>query len=309
MHKLRVNQLVLDVVIKPNGPILIKSGLDSAADPTLPQMNFVRTQHPNGGETIYLPGSSLKGVIRSHAERILRTVYNGSRQKCCDPVGSDCAKPLQKVENSAEIYRRSCLACRIFGSTALGSHFFINDAFPGSAISNLERRHNVVIDRRNGSSRNTFDMEVAVTGEFTTRLYLHNYELWQIGLLGLTLRDIDTGHVRVGFGKSRGLGAVHVNTQKAVIHYTSFGSSERDFGAVLFGVGDFVSGPTGADGQKANSYGLLTEDRQPFSAGTLDDAGWGRVELQVQAQDAVEKLFKAGVAAWSHYIPAAGVSA
>ncbi len=60
MHKRLLNEAILSIAIEPHGPILIKAG-DKGADPTLPDMEFVRT---NG--TPYLPGSSLKGVIRAH---------------------------------------------------------------------------------------------------------------------------------------------------------------------------------------------------------------------------------------------------
>jgi CRISPR/Cas system CSM-associated protein Csm3 (group 7 of RAMP superfamily) len=72
MHKRFVNQCTIDLTIVPCGPILIKSGKEGA-DPTKPDMEFVETYHA-GGRSIYLPGSSLKGAIRAHAERIVRTV-------------------------------------------------------------------------------------------------------------------------------------------------------------------------------------------------------------------------------------------
>ena len=62
MHKALLCELHLDFAIEPRGPLLIKSGREAGADPTLPDMNFVRTYHPTLGETVYLPGSSLKGV-------------------------------------------------------------------------------------------------------------------------------------------------------------------------------------------------------------------------------------------------------
>ena len=72
MHKRLVNHCTITLKIIPTGPILIKSGREGA-DPTKPDMEFVETYHSEG-KTIYLPGSSLKGAIRAHAERIVRTV-------------------------------------------------------------------------------------------------------------------------------------------------------------------------------------------------------------------------------------------
>ena len=72
MHKQLVNQCVLSLSLMPDGPMLIKSGQEGA-DPTKPDMEFVETYH-NGKREIYLPGSSLKGAIRSQAERIVATL-------------------------------------------------------------------------------------------------------------------------------------------------------------------------------------------------------------------------------------------
>ena len=92
MHKRLLNEAILEVAIQPQGPILIKAG-DKGADPTLPDMEFVRT---NGQP--YLPGSSLKGVIRSHCERLARTV--GGEAMACDPLHDrlSCGARLQRRE-------------------------------------------------------------------------------------------------------------------------------------------------------------------------------------------------------------------
>jgi len=72
MHKQLVNQCIIHLSLVPKGPLLIKSGRQGA-DPTKADMEFVETYH-QGEKSIYLPGSSLKGAIRAHAERIVRTV-------------------------------------------------------------------------------------------------------------------------------------------------------------------------------------------------------------------------------------------
>ena len=73
MHRQVVNGALLDLALWPDGPLLIKAA-DSGADPTRPDMEFVRTHRPDG-ESFYLPGSSLKGALRAHCERIARTVH------------------------------------------------------------------------------------------------------------------------------------------------------------------------------------------------------------------------------------------
>ena len=130
MHKQLVNELRLEFVIRPQGPLLIKSGQEAGADPTLLDMNFVRTEHGELGETIYLPGSSLKGTLRSYCEKIARTVG----VKCCDPLGDkSCGREMERAsrpDTAAEIYSGLCTICRIFGHTVMASHLQIADAYP-----------------------------------------------------------------------------------------------------------------------------------------------------------------------------------
>jgi len=106
MHKRLVNHCTITLTLVPDGPILIKSGQEGA-DPTKPDMEFVETYHA-GGRTIYLPGSSLKGAIRAHAERIVRTVGSDSRSDnsntvwANNPLDPDELKYLDNLSDSRD---------------------------------------------------------------------------------------------------------------------------------------------------------------------------------------------------------------
>lgn len=225
MHKRLLNEAVIDLTISPKGPILIKSGLEGA-DPSRPDMEFVRTNHAELGETVYLPGSSLKGVVRSYCEKIARTVG----AKCCNPFDdSSCGKKVEEANKKRdnnlsgdEIYANvsyACRICKIFGSTGMSSRIKFNDAYPNGKV-NIEQRTNVAIDRIMGSvAAGPFDMEVVTSGSFSTKVTLKNFELWQMGLLGLALRDMEKGRVRLGFAKSRGLGEIEVKVNSLEIRY------------------------------------------------------------------------------------------
>ena len=76
MHKYRLCSLALEVKIIPDGPILVKSPQEGTVDPAVPDMSFVRTRSPvsgHSGLTVYLPGSSLKGVLRSPWDFVLKS--------------------------------------------------------------------------------------------------------------------------------------------------------------------------------------------------------------------------------------------
>lgn len=226
MHTRLLNEATINLVIQVQGPLLIKSGLESG-DPTRPDMEFVRTTHLGmGRETVYLPGSSLKGTMRSYCEKIGRTVmpHNAHPGFPCDPFDTRepsslsryCGQRIKDKQGESrslspeDIYRLSCTACRLFGSTSMASRAHFRDAYPGEDLSRkLMTRTSVAIDRVLGSvAVGPFNFEALTEGAFSTSIRLKNFELWQLGLLGLTLRDLCAGRIRIGYAKSRGLGNV-----------------------------------------------------------------------------------------------------
>jgi CRISPR/Cas system CSM-associated protein Csm3 (group 7 of RAMP superfamily) len=308
MHKRRVNELTLSLSITPEGPLLIKSGQEAGADPTLAQMNFVRTRHPDGGaRTIYLPGSSLKGVIRSHCERIIRTVFGDDSAKCCDPLSrhESCGVRHSNIRDTAEQYKALCLACKIFGHMVNAGHLMTADAYPTTPIDGspaLEIRNNVAIDRLSGGvAVGPFDMEVAIQGDFRTQIRLINFEIWHVGLVALALRDLAEGRLPVGFAKSRGLGQVSATFRAAEVAYPgTFALGDK--AEVLYGVGALAP-------DLVPSYGYVADDRRGYTVpGTPvpDSAAWGRAAVAFEGHAAVSELFKVAVGAWAEKVDADG---
>lgn len=303
MHKRLLNQAVLEFSITPRGPLLIKSGREAGADPTLLDMNFVRIYHAGlGTETVYLPGSSLKGTLRSYAERAARTL--GVR--CCNPFDNTfCGRRLDKVTSAAERHKRACTACRLFGNTALASRLRIADAYPTpetlAAANRTWQRDGVAIDRISGAvAVGPFNLEVVTQGVFRTTLAVDNFQLWQLGLLAIMLRDLGQGLVPIGFGKSRGLGQVAVTLEQVAVSYP--GRFEpvgggRDFGRHLYGVGAF-------DFEGQGEYGFVSEEplalAEPLPA--LSESGeYGRVVLIFQGE-ATQALLRRTVSYWRDYV-------
>jgi len=327
MHKRLVNHCTINLSLIPDGPILIKSGKEGA-DPTKPNMEFVETYHA-GGKTIYLPGSSLKGAIRAHAERIVRTVGSDSRPKdgkwklwTSDPLDSNDKQNNPNANGSyledwkkkhksspdfgSEIYKQSCFISQLFGNTSLASRLRIEDAYPDPAKPvKTEERNGVAIDRVFGSvAVGPFNYQVCTAGEFQTKIHLKNFTLAQLGLIGLVLRDLNDGWFGIGFAKSRGLGTVHIKLNSAVIQYPScelkdgqiyaFGKDKRWSDTALLGAGEFL------EADEAAKYGFSHEDLQstPIAASTMD-LGFG-VQLAWQGNDesGVPNLFKCAVRSW-----------
>ncbi len=182
-------------------------------------MQFVRTLISGKGEVVYIPGSSLKGVIRSHVEKALRTVKGETLDGACNPLEKVCVKDIGDRVSSSEIYKSSCRACKMFGNTKLKGRISILDSYPNSNVK-TEIRHGVAISRlTHAVAQGPFDMEVAVSGGFKTKFILTNFESWSVGLLTIALRDMNEGTVKVGFGKNRGFGEIEAKVQKATFNF------------------------------------------------------------------------------------------
>lgn len=314
MHKRLVNHCTIDLTLIPDGPILIKSGQEGA-DPTKPDMEFVETYHRTG-RTIYLPGSSLKGAIRAHAERIVRTVGGETRNANQpvwtpkDPLDKKAYEYLDNYTVTSDIYRDSCFVSQLFGNTSIASRLRIEDAYPMGEVK-LEERNGVAIDRVFGSvAVGPFNYQVCTKGEFKTKIHLKNFTLAQLGLLGLVLRDLDDGWFGLGFAKSRGLGTVAIQYEQAKVQYPGcilddakqiqqLGSTNRWPATTLLGAGMFL-----AD-EEANKYGFPSNDQQsdlPVAAQAMV-YGLG-VEL-IWQKEQVEDLFMRSVQSWSRQLTGA----
>lgn len=318
MHKKLYNQARIEFIVTPVTPLLIKAG-GSGVDPSLPDMEFVRTTHLKLGETVFIPGSSLKGVFRSYSEKMLRTVG----LDCCNPVNmSDAYNPKtpkgqsgscnqrydsreNKPETTAAIYQEfNCYACKLYGSTAFSSRIRFTDAHPIDPAQpdaivdfktlretnkvHLEKRDGVAIDRLLGSvAQGPFDMEVLSAGTFRGEVFLKNFQWWQVALLGLTFRDIDLGYVQMGFSKSRGLGRVNIVPQKMeVMYFTSLANESK-----LPGLGVLEK-------NERNAYGLHEKDEINLPQSKAPVTDWLRTTYtfkQDKRDGEIDAIFKAAV--------------
>lgn len=326
MHKRLVNHCTIDLTLIPQGPVLVKSGKEGA-DPTKPDMEFVETYHA-GGRSIFFPGSSLKGSLRAHAERIVRTIGSEQRPQklldldpkdnpkiplwATDPLDRKSYTYLEKQTDTQKIYRWSSFTDQLFGSVAIASRLRIEDAYPDpeKPKPRLEERNGVAIDRVFGSvAVGPFNYQVCTEGEFNTKIHLKNFTLEQLGLLGLVLRDLNDGWFGLGFAKSRGLGLVAVKFNEARVEYpgcaleadkiATLGHNIQWPGIALKGAGAFLPN------DECQNYGF--PDNDVYDLRGYDADGMPLLEgmqygLGVRLrwpEGEVEKLFEAAVSAWS----------
>lgn len=295
-----LNRIRIDLSITPKGPVLIRSGRQGA-DPTRPDLEWVRTWLGDQ-RTVYLPGSSLKGVIRAHAERLLTTEDVRITPTFKKPGEG---APNQKTPGD-ESFRKTCPLGRTFGSLGLKGHVSVSDFIPGGhaepgspereeqlrLANRTEQRNGVGIDRLLGSVSGgaLFDQEVVVSGRFDGQVSLRNVQLYQLALLLLVLRDLDEGYVQIGSGTSRGNGWVSAPLLQIVIQSrVKAGSSGK-----LLGVGPLMP--------EAAAYDLFPGDEVdlPAGVGTTERLGWQQLVLAGKEIDPFAETLLGGP--WSRFL-------
>jgi CRISPR-associated protein Csm3 len=203
MFQKMTNAARIKMTLETSGPLLIKAGDATSFDPALPDMYAIRT-HKDGALTVFLPGSSLKGVFRSRYEAIINGLLEDDRACCNVAVQFNSCKTVKN-------YQDGCPACKLFGSTKVAGRIRFIDAYPiGTPI--LGHRHGVGIDRITGGASGTakYDYEIVEEAKFEVTIWMENYELYQMALLLQVLQDIDDGFVGFGMGTTRGNGYMQV---------------------------------------------------------------------------------------------------
>ncbi len=201
-----------------------------SAEPTASDLPVRKTAD---GEP-FIPGSSLRGVLRSHIERIVRAFEPGKAgngKGACNPLAISekedadfhaCVtdsqvkawrEELRNRPNGDQIFAqrvwdKSCRVCRAFGSPWLASRVRISD-LPCLNGAEAETRDAVAIDREKETVANKYDFEVFPVGSrFRLEIVADNLDETERGLLWLGIEELRRGQILVGGFKGRGLGRV-----------------------------------------------------------------------------------------------------
>jgi len=183
----------------------------------------------------FIPGSSLRGALRSHIERIVRALQSevGNGKGACNPLDEkhwcvtkeaiDDWKDDQVADNENHDERRAmwlfdktCAVCRVFGSPWLASRVRFNDLFSVHTVR-PETRDGVAIDRDKETVKEggKFDFETVPAGSrFSLEVVADNLDERERGMLWLGLEELKRGQILVGGFKGRGLGRVVLENER-----------------------------------------------------------------------------------------------
>jgi CRISPR/Cas system CSM-associated protein Csm3 (group 7 of RAMP superfamily) len=207
----QVYELIIDW--RPLSGIMVKSGHEGSETDALPLMTGVRKDHAEGERILpVIPGSSIKGILRSQARRILRTIFQD------DPVVDETIG-------------------EIFGNADKSGRVFVDDVYPDPSVSPVSASLWRQEDERTLDALTTQEVHVAVDrftggaseGKLFSARPVKADILWNpirivvdfsrpgpinplvgLALLELVARDMEEGLVPLGFGANRGLGEIQV---------------------------------------------------------------------------------------------------
>lgn len=150
----------------------------------------------------YIPGSSLKGKVRSEAERIARA----SGITVCFPPQTDsmCKDTL-------------CICCQIFGSPKKAGKIKFRDAFCTNPPERTIARPGIGMDRKTGTSARgaLFEIEGVPAGTtFNFEIILENLTDEELKLFKAALKSVQDS--ALGGQSSRGFGKINVKVTTLV---------------------------------------------------------------------------------------------
>lgn len=170
----------------------------------------------------FLPGSSVKGALRSTIEALLRGAGLPEERGlwACDPLKQEGSCGYHPPGKRSEVKLDGhCAACRLLGSHVVASHARFCDALMSLPETGdaprvpVEVRDGVAIDRdlRTVYRGQKYDFEVVSPGtRFNLEVFVENPKPWLMGLLILGFDQINDGFTALGGFTSRGLGRVEI---------------------------------------------------------------------------------------------------
>jgi CRISPR-associated RAMP protein (TIGR02581 family) len=192
---------IIDLAFETVGGLRVGSGVaDDVTDAPLLR---------DADDEPFVPGSSLKGVLRSSAERLLRA-YDLNPPVCDVLTDERCGGKPGAEPLAEEDLARLCWVCQVFGSPHQAGRISVGDLRPSEPVTTVVR-DGVAIDRGElraaGSLK--YDYEVmAPSTRLAGTIRVEDAADHDLGILLGLLDLFDAGVLSLGGGTSRGLGQV-----------------------------------------------------------------------------------------------------
>jgi CRISPR-associated RAMP protein (TIGR02581 family) len=223
----------------------------------------------------FVPGSSLKGALRSAVEQLVGPIA-GIRTCQLTDVSSDRCISTDEEWQQAYKEKRStgasearlldfldgkvCDTCHLFGSTAMASRLAVSD-LPivergEERNEETELRHGVGIDRDTETARESvkFDFEtVPSEKDFWLEMVVESPSPTDLGLLAAGLREMELGMIPLGGNSSRGVGRCRLHIDRII---------KVDMGSRAGLRAYLLESEPGADGQPARIAGEALDVRR-----------------------------------------------
>ncbi len=222
------NQITLELELYFDGPLLVRRSKKPKA-PNTPNEPDAEPRLTTDGKVL-IPERSMRGAIRSQAERILRTLLNpdAADQKIAPDPSLNNEVLRRKADGSLDFDALS-LAARIFGAGSWKSPIaftpFASETKVKVQDKTLLDQEFVAIDRFTGGGADGAKFKFRYAWEPVVRGFVTiHLDRWQKagvnelaqGLLLLVARDLMEGDTTFGMGAGKGFGVVKEAVFKAI---------------------------------------------------------------------------------------------
>jgi CRISPR/Cas system CSM-associated protein Csm3 (group 7 of RAMP superfamily) len=196
-------------------PVMVRASTVNEAEPARDRAVDTVPLRSGDGGALLLPGASVKGVLRSHAERITRTVRSIDELpgRWLDQVNDPRLGPVAALFGTVGDHRPAAASRR----GALSVHDCLGTAAAERVVTH------VAVDRWTGGAAENLLFSVQEPAEAQWQPIRLSLEVARAGskddpdggqalaLLLLVLRDLADGWLTLGFGGTRGRGSVRVS--------------------------------------------------------------------------------------------------
>lgn len=225
----QASQITIEIHWQPQTSVMVKAEGDGIAVDIVPLVSEF-----DNHLSFVLPGSSIKGALRTQAERIVRTVCHWPTQQYFQeqlelPLVEDLFGVRAKANNETNKGIGSLFIDDCYANTRINHNIW---AEIQAAKSNSDLRQNlnranlqttqqafhVAVDRWTGGAADSFlysNIELIGVNWQPIRLQLdlkriQENQLPGIALILLVLRDLAEGRIALGYGTNRGMGSIEV---------------------------------------------------------------------------------------------------